>query len=140
MFRLLVVPVSLGILTFLFIYFLSPAIIPKPGIVSFFAEFVLYLSNACFDNMPQAITNYISNLNLLKVAVTAGLILTVVFQLLVIVGIVFIGAAKWIISILQREKGEAPVADLPPIEMDSKYKRTVPGAKIVGRGLDSDER
>jgi len=66
MFRLLVVPISIGILAFLFIYFIAPAIVPEPGIVSYVAEFALYLPNSYFESMPPIIASYIANLNLVQ--------------------------------------------------------------------------
>ena len=137
MLRLLVVPISIGILAFLFIYFIAPTIIPEPGIVSYVAEFALYLSNSYFESMPPIIVNYISNLNLAMVALTVGLLLTVVIQLAVIIGGTFICIIEWIISCLQKDRDEEVVQDLSPIDMDSKFMGSMPGKKILGRGLDS---
>lgn len=140
MFRLLVVPISIGILAFLFIYFIAPAIVPESGIVSYVAEFALYLSNSYFESMPPIIASYIANLNLAMVALTVGLLLTVVIQLVVIIGGTFICIIKWIISCLQKNKGEEVVQDLSPIDMDSRFMGSEPGKKILGRGLDSIDR
>ena len=137
MFRSLVVPISIGILAFLFIYFIAPTIVPEPGIVSYVAEFALYLSNSYFESMPPIIVSYIVNLNLVMVALTVGLLLTVVIQLLVIIGGAFICIVKWIISRLQKDRGKEVVQDLSPIDMDSKFMGSMPGKKILGRGLDS---
>ena len=140
MFRLLVVPVSIGILAFLFIYFIAPAIVSEPGIVSYVAEFALYLSNSYFESLPPIIASYITNLNLAMVALTVGLLLTVFIQLIVIIGGTFIFIIKWIISCLQKDKAKEDVQDLPPIDIDSKYLDSGPGEKILGRGLDSIDR
>jgi hypothetical protein len=140
MFRLLVVPISIGISAFLFIYFIAPAIIPTPDIVSYVAEFALYLSNSYFESMPPIIASYIANLNLVMVALTVGLLLTVVIQLVVIIVGRFICIIKWIISCLQKDRGEEVVQDLPPIDMDSRYMGSAPGKKILGRNLDSIDR
>ena len=140
MFRLLVVPISIGILAFLFIYFIAPAIIPESGIVSYVAEFALYWSNLYFESMPPIIPSYIANLNLAMVALTVGLLLTVVIQLVVIIGGTFICIIKWIILCLQKDRGKEVVQDLPPIDMDSRFMGSVPGKKILGRGLDSIDR
>lgn len=137
MFKSLVVPISIGILAFLFIYFIAPTIVPEPGIVSYVAEFALYLSNSYFESMPPIIVSYIVNLNLVMVALTVGLLLTVVIQLLVIIGGAFICIVKWIISRLQKDRGKEVVQDLSPIDMDSKFMGSMPGKKILGRGLDS---
>jgi hypothetical protein len=140
MFRLLVVPISIGILAFLFIYFIAPAIIPEPGIVSYVAEFALYLSNSYFESMPPVIASYIVNLNLAIVALTVGLLLTVVIQLVVIIGGTFISIIKWIILCLQKDRGKEAVQDMSPIDMDPKFMGSGPGKKILGRGLDSIDR
>jgi hypothetical protein len=137
MFRLLVVPISIGILAFISIYFIAPTIVPEPGIVSYVAEFALYLSNSYFESMPPIIVSYIINLNLAMVALTVGLLLTVVIQLVVITGGTFICIIKWIISCLQKDRGKEVVQDLPPIDMDSRFMGSMPGGKILGRGLDS---
>ena len=140
MFRLLVVPISIGILAFLFIYFIAPVIVPESGIVSYVAEFVLYLSNSYFKSMPPIIASYIANLNLALVALTVGLLLTVVIQLVVIIGGTFIRIIKWIISFLQKDRGKEVVQDLPPIDMDPRFMGSEPGEKILGRGFDSIDR
>ena len=140
MFRLLVVPISIGILAFLFIYFIAPVIVPESGIVSYVAEFVLYLSNSYFKSMPPIIASYIANLNLAMVALTVGLLLTVVIQLVVIIGGTFIRIIKWIISFLQKDRGKEVVQDLPPIDMDPRFMGSEPGEKILGRGFDSIDR
>ena len=140
MFRLLVVPISIGVLACLFIYFITPAIVPEPGIVSSVAEFALYLSNSYFESMPPIIASYIANLNLAMVALTVGLLLTVVIQLVVIIGGTLIRIIKWIISCLQKDRGKEVVQDLPPIDMDSRFMDPEPGKKILGRGLDSIDR
>jgi len=140
MFRLLVVPVSIGISAFLLIYFFAPAIVPDPGIVSYVAEFALYLSNSYFDSMPPIITSYIANLNLVMAALTVGLLLTVAIQLVVIIGGTFIRIIKWIVSCLQKDRGKEVVKDLPPIDMDPRFMKPEPGKKILGRGFDSIDR
>ncbi len=118
----------------------APAIVPEPDIVSYVAEFVLYLSNSYFESMPPIIASYIANLNLALVALTVGLLLTVVIQLVVIIGGTFIRIIKWIISCLQKDRGKEVVQDLPPIDMDPRFMGSEPGKKILGRGLDSIDR
>jgi len=137
MLRLLVVPISIGILAFLFIYFIAPTVVPESAIVSYIAEFALYISNSYFENMPPIIVSYIANLDLAMVALTVGLLLTVVIQLVVIIGGTFIRIIKWLISCLQKDRGKEVVQDLPPIDMDSRFMSSTPGEKILGRSLDS---
>lgn len=137
MYRLLIGPVIIGILAFLFIYFISPVIISESDIVAIVAQFALSLSNAFFENMPPIITSYITNLNLAIVAITVGLSLTVIVQLLVIIGGMFIYVIRWIISYLQKDRKEEEPQDLAPIDMDSSFESTGDGKKVLGRGLDS---
>jgi hypothetical protein len=128
MFRLLVV------------LFIAPAIVPESDIVSYIAEFALYLSNSYFENMPSLIASYIAYLNLAMVALTVGLLLTVVIQLVVIIGGTFIYIIKWIVSCLQKDRGKEVVQDLSPIDMDSRFMGSAPGKEILGRGIDSIDR
>ena len=137
MFRLLVVPVSIGILAFLFTFLLAPAIVAEPGVVSYVAELCLYLSNAYFETMPPIIASYIAHLNLAMVALTVGLLLTVAVQLVVIIGVTFICIMKWIVSYLKRNREEEVVKDLSPIDMDPRFMGSTPGKEILGRGIDS---
>ena len=140
MFRLLVVPLSIGVLVFLFIFLIAPTIVPESDIVSYIAEFALYLSNSYFENMPSIIASYIAYLNLAMVALTVGLLLTVVIQLVVIIGGTFIYIIKWIVSCLQKDRGKEVVQDLSPIDMDSRFMGSAPGKEILGRGIDSIDR
>ena len=139
MYRLLIGPVIIGIFTFLLIYFVSPVIISESDLVAIVAEFALSLSNAYFDNMPPVIASYINNLNLAVVALTLGLTLIVLIQILVIIGGMFTCITRWIISFLQRERKEEP-RDLSPIDMESSFESSGDGKKIIGRGLDSINR
>lgn len=140
MFRLLVVPLSIGILAFLFVYFIAPAISSEPDIVSYVAEIALYFSNSYFENMPPIIASYIAYLNLAIVAFTVAILLTVLIQLVVVSGGTFIRLIKWMISHLQRDKDDESEQDLPPIDIDSKYMNQTPGKEILGRGIDSIDR
>lgn len=140
MYRLLVGPVIIGILAFLAVYLISPLIISAADMVAIFAQFALGMSNAFFDNMPPVIASYIANLNLLKVALTVALFLTVVVQLLVIIWGVIIYVLRWIISCLQRDKKEKQPRDLPSIDMNSSFESRHDGKKVLGRGLDSIDR
>jgi hypothetical protein len=69
-----------------------------------------------------------------------GLLLTVVIQLVVVIGGTFFCIIKWIISWLQKFRAKEAVQDLPPIDMDSRFMGSGPGKKILGRGLDSIDR
>ncbi len=140
MLRLFIGPMIIGILAFLFIYYISPLIISEPGVVSIVAEFALNLSNSYFDTMPPIIASYIASLNLAIVALTVGLLMTVVIQLLLIIRGMFIYITKWIILYLQKDRKKDEAQDLPPINMDSRFKNSERGNKVLGRGLDSIDR
>jgi hypothetical protein len=140
MFRLFIGPIIIGILAFLFIYYISPAIISDPGIVPIVAEFALNLSNLYFESMPPIIAGYITNLNLAMVAITVGLLMTIVIQLLVIIWGILSYMTKWVISYLQKDRIKDEPQDLPPIDMDSSFKTSSIGEGVIGRGLDSIDR
>ena len=140
MFRLLIGPMIAGMLAFGLVYFISPAIISNPGIVSIFAESALRLSAFYFENLPPVIADYIVNLNLLTVALTTGLLVVVVMQLLVIIWGVFSCIARWTISLLKKDSEIDEPQDLPSIDMDSSFKTSSIGEGVVGRGLDSIDR
>jgi hypothetical protein len=90
--------------------------------------------------MPPIIASYIANLNLAMVALTVGLFMTAVIQLLVIIWGIFSHMARWIISFLQKDRKKDEPRDLPPIDMDSSFKTSSIGKGVVGRGLDSIDR
>jgi len=140
MFRLFIGPIIIGILAFLFIYYISPVVISDPGIVSIVAELALKLSSLYFETLPPIVAGYITNLNLAMVALSVGLLMTIVIQLLVIIWGILSYMTKWIISYLQKDKIEDEPQDLPPIEMDSSFKTSSIGKGVVGRGLDSIDR
>ena len=140
MFKLFIGPIIIGILAFLFIYYISPVVISDPVIVSIAAELALKLSNLYFETLPPIVADYITNLNLAMVALSVGLLMTIVILLLVIIWGIFCYMTKWIISYLQKDKIEDEPQDLQPIEMDSSFKTSSIGKGVVGRGLDSIDR
>lgn len=137
MFRLLLVPVIIGILTFSIVYFIFPLLFSESDIVSVFAEFTLNLSNSYFATMPPLIAGYIANLNLLGVALTVGLLSTVAIQLLVIIADAFVFVARGVVSIFKTKRKEASPPDLPSLDIDARYLNSSPGKKILGGGFDS---
>ena len=140
MFKLFIVPMIVGILVFLLIYFISPVLFPESDILSIVAELALYLSNLYFDSMPPFIANYIASLNLAIAALTVGLSMAVVVLLLVIIGSMLVYLTKWITSHLQRDRTEDKAPDLPSLDMDSRFNSSEKEAKVLGRGLDSIDR
>ncbi len=140
MFRLFVIPVIIGILVFLSIFYISPEFISESQTVSNVAEFVLKQSNAYFDTMPSVVVRYIAGLNLLVVSISGALGIIVVTQLLLIVSCLFVFMTKAAISHLHKETEVDEVSDLPPIEMDSKFSKSAKGEKVLGKGFDSIDR
>ena len=140
MFKFFIGPIIIGILAFLFIYYISPVVISDPGIVSIVAELALKLSNLYFETLPPIVADYITNLNLAMVAVSVGLLMTIVIQLLVIIWGILSYMTKWIISYLQKDRIKEEPRDLPPIDMDSSFKTSSIGKGVIGRGLDSIDR
>ena len=137
MFKLLLFPIFMGILLALLIFFALPLVVAEADIVSAVASSILDLSNSLYAHMPQPVADYLAHLNLLIVAITAGLLLAVfVFVLMLVVGVI-----KWLARLMIRwinslQKEEA-VKDLPPLELDERYKRAPQGKHIVGGNLDS---
>ncbi len=140
MYRLFIIPMIAGILAFLIIYFISPVIISEPGIVSIVARFVVNSSNSYFENTPPVIAAYIAHINLPTVALTVGLLTSLVIQLLAIIWILLSGTAKRIVSLLQKNREKDEPRDLPPIDMDSSFKASKIGQGVFGRGLDTIDR
>jgi len=140
MYRFFIIPMIAGILVFLFIYFISPVIISEPDIVSIVARFVVNSSNLYFENTPPVIAAYIAHLNLATVALTVGLLTSMLIQLLVIIWILLSGTVKQIVSFLQKNRKEDEPRDLPPIDMDSSFKASKVGQGVFGRGLDTIDR
>ena len=140
MFRMFIGSVIFGILACLIVYFASHFVISESDIVSFFAGYALEFSNLNFDTMPGLLASYIANLDLLAVALTIGLLATVVIQLLVMVGAVIICISKWIISLLKKDRTVDEAPDMSPLDMNSKFKSSAKDEKVLGRGLDSIDR
>ena len=139
MFRLLLLPLIIGILAFLLVYFVTPEFISETEIVSIVAEFSLDLSNSVFDHMPPVVAKYIAGLDLALVSLTVALIAIVFIQILVISWSIIYYPIKWIISFMTKEKVRVVVKDLPAITPDSHFYRPSPGKKILGRGFDTVE-
>jgi len=139
MFRLVIGPLIIGILAFSLVYFGSPLMVAESKTVARFAKISLDLSNACFATMPSFIAGYIANLNLLIVAVTVGLVTTLVIQLLVLIGTGFVRVFRVILVLLRSKAKEKPAPDLPPIEFESKFKGPQRD-RILGSGFDSIDR
>ena len=137
MFRLLVVPIGIGILLALFIYFVMPEMLSETDIVSYVATKTLDLSNLFFVHMPSVFVSYIANLNLLSVAITLGLLVTVIIQLIVLIADSFISITKWIAQLLKRNRKTVEVKDLPPLDLESKFRGSPKGKNILGGGFDS---
>jgi hypothetical protein len=140
MIRLFIGPMIVGVFAFLFIYYISPVFISEPIIVSIVAEFALNWSNLYFDSMPPIVVSYISDLNRVMVALTVGLLITLVIQLLLVIRSTSIYITKWVITYLKKDREKDEALDLPSINMDLKFKKSDRGGGILGRGLDSIER
>lgn len=135
MLRLLLIAVIVGVLAILLIFFVSPFVVSEADLVSVIARLTLGLSNLFFENTPADVLTYVNGLNLLLVALTVGLFLTVAILAIGIGGYLLKALCKGIASLLHREKKEEP-RDMSPIDMDSRFKSTGLGEDIIGRGLD----
>lgn len=140
MFRFFVVPVTVGILAFSFVYYVTPEFTSESDAVSVVAEAALYLSNSMFASMPPVIASYIADLNLLTVALTVGLLFTIVIQLLVIIVDTFRLVINGMIAIFRKDPIETRPPDLPSLDIDARNINSRPGKEILGGGFDSLER
>ncbi len=140
MIRFLIGPAVFGILTFLIVFFIAPMMIAEADIVAGVAGPILEFSNRHWATTPPIIASYIAILNLGIVAVTAGILMTVVAQLLVIVQVVLVCLYLGIRLLLRWERKPKAPGDLPPIDIDARYLNSGEPEKILGRGLDSIDR
>ncbi len=140
MFKLFFVAILLGILLALLIFFVLPFVVSEAEIVAFFASSILELSNARYAQMPQPVADLLAHLNLLIIAIAAGLLFAMlVFTLMLLVGLLKL-LARTISQWLQGLKKEEVVTDLPPLELDERYKKAPKGKDIMGGNLDSIDR
>ncbi len=135
-----IVPAVFGGFTFLIVLFVAPVIVAEADLVAGVAGLILDSSNRYFATTPPIVASYIANLNLAIVAVTAGLLMTVGVQLLAIVQAAFVGLCRGIGSLLRWERKKDEARDLPPIEMDARYRDAKEEKRVFGRGLDSIDR
>lgn len=140
MYRLLIASVIIGILAFLVMLFIAPFAVAESDLVAAVARAALGLSNAFFENMPPGLASYINNLNLALAASTVGLSLMIGVLILLMVAWTFKQSVKGILSLLRNMKKKETPKDLPPIDLDSGFKSTGDGKKVLGRGLDSIDR
>jgi hypothetical protein len=137
MYRYIIGPVIVGMLAFLFIYYVSPVLISEPGIVPLVARFALNSSNLYFESTPPVIADYIARLNLTMAALTVGLLLLMAIPLVVAIWDILSSIASWIISCVQRDRKKEEPGDMQPIDMDSSFKTSSIGKGVYGRGLDT---
>ncbi len=140
MIRFFIGPAVFGILTFLIIFFIAPLIVAEADLIAGVAGAILEYSNRHFAATPPIVASYIANLNLVIVAVTAGLLMTVVAQLLVIIQVILVCLYGGIRLLLRWAPQKKAPSDLPPIDIDAKYLNSGEREKILGRGLDSIDR
>lgn len=137
MFRLLLVPILIGISAFVFIFFVVPLLFSESGFVAFFAELALESSNSLFASMPPAIADIITSLDLLKLALAIALLITIAIQLLVLIGDACGFVAKAVMAIFKRSPKPAGPKDLPSLDLDAGRLQSRPGNRILGGGFDS---
>ena len=138
--RLFVGSVVIGIAAGLIVYFVAPAISSATDVVAYVAGMALELSNTYFEDMPPIVADYISGLNLAVAAATVGVMLIafILFGGLFVITVARV--AKHIASWFRRDDEAEIKPDLPSIDMDPKYLRSMTGKEILGRGIDSIDR
>ena len=140
MIRFFLGPAVFGILTFLIVFFIAPLVVAEADLVAGVAGSILEYSNRHWATTPPIVASYIAILNLGIVAVTAGILMTVIAQLLVIIQVILVGLYRGIRLLLQWAPKDKAPSDLPAIDIDAKYLNSGEREKILGRGLDSIDR
>lgn len=140
MFRYFLVPVIIGTLVYLSVYFISPQFISEPRLVSYVAEFLLDQSNLYFNPMPEILVRYVAGLNLLTIALTGAVLSAAIIGLLMLIGSLFIWIVRKIMFFLRKKPKTEKTVDLGPIEMDQKINKFAEGKNVAGKGFDSIDR
>lgn len=140
MIRFFAGPAVFGILTFLVVYFVVPLIVAEADLVAGAAGSILEYSNRHFATTPPIVASYIANLDLVIVAVTAAILMTVLAQLLVAIQAVLVCLYRGAKLLLRWTRKKEKPSDLPPIDIDARYLNSGEREKILGRGLDSIDR
>lgn len=138
-FDLLFGPVSIGILTGLFIYYVLPGTYSSLVIVSRVTGFVLNLSNSYVENLPTLFNDFVAQADLLEVATLVGVAIILVLLIFGIVKRTFIFLKYRITHWLENRKRKKKL-DLPAIDMDMRYGQEKKDEIIFGSGMDSIER
>ena len=140
MIRFFIGPAVFGILSFLIVYFIAPLFVAEADLVAGVAGSILEYSNRHWTTTPPLVARYIAILNLAIVAVTVGILMTVVAQLLVIIQVILVGLYRGVRLLLRWAPKKKAPSDLPPIELDPRYRDSKHEEKVLGRGLDSIDR
>ena len=137
MFRYLVVPIVIGIVAFSLTYFVTPLVFAESDVVAVFAEFVLEQSNSLFVTTPQLVADYLARLDLLGVALTVTLVITIVIEFLTIIVDALLLVVKGIIFVCKRKPKPPAPRVLQDIDFEAGKAKSRPGNEIVGGGFDS---
>lgn len=138
--KIVIGPAIFGLVIFVMILFIAPLIVAEADLVAGVARSILEYSNRHYATTPPIVASYIANLDLAIVAVTAGILMTVVAQLLVAIQAILVGLFRGVKLLLRWERKKKPPSDLPPIELDPRYRDSKPEENVLGRGLDSIDR
>ena len=133
-------PAIFGIFVLLVVLFVAPLFVAETDLVAGVGRSILEMSNRYFATTPAVVAVYLANLNLGIVAVTAGLLMTVIAQLLVVAQAVIVCVCRAVGALLRRRRKDEQPRDLPPIEMDPRYLDSKDEEKVLGRGLDAIDR
>ena len=140
MFRRFLISLVVGILVFLVIFFGLPLIVSEAEIVAWFNSLLLDWSNRYFATMPSLLVTYLAQSNLVLIAVTAGVLVTLAAMLLATAWRLIWDFIGWLIGLLRREKTEAEREDLAPIDMKATFVSSGDGKQVLGRGMDRVDR
>ena len=133
-------PAVFGVFAFLAVFFIAPLFVADADLVAGAGGSILEMSNRYFASTPSIVAAYLANLNLAIVAVTAGLLMTLIVQLLVVIQVVLVCGYQAVGALLRWRRKVEQVRDLPPIDMDPRYLASKDEERVLGRGLDSIDR
>lgn len=140
MYRLLLWPTLVGLLTFSIIYWGLPEISSESRIVAFGGQLVLDLSNALFTTTPSFIASYLAGLNLLTVALTAGIAVMLLVMILISIRMTLAFLVSFATRLFKFKPEKDTRQDLPAIDIDPEMKASKKEKFIFSKGFDPIDR
>jgi hypothetical protein len=117
-----------------------PLVFSEAQVVSFVARLVLGMSNGVFETTPPAVSGYLSGLNLSIAALSVAILSTLVLLLTIIFRYLMFFLIKLIRLVVRNSQKTEENRDLPPLELDEKYKGSEKEKFIFSKGFDPVDR